>query len=280
MNISYFLRFNVWFAIAYFVIVILISVYVASYFDVVEATSDVILMSILYGLLFLLVFVRYDIGKVFFKRQTTMGDISSSYGLTALIIAASVFFIFFVAFASKYFQISYLEEIYFDDSVTFYEIAGSYLTWQNMVIFLFISFLVPIVEELFFRGLIMDVLLKKNSPVSSIFISAMFFGILHGDVTGAFLFGVLLGFIYVRTESLSIPIFIHIANNLFAAVMVAIEEMGILSMEAKIEDLYSANSVAFLISTAVLTVLAYFCVFRSYKGFILKLNTNIEKAII
>ena len=54
-----------------------------------------------------------------------------------------------------------------------------------------ITILAPIVEEFFFRGVILQRLIKKTSIWGGILISSLLFGILHADIIGAFVFGVI-----------------------------------------------------------------------------------------
>ena len=47
---------------------------------------------------------------------------------------------------------------------------------------------------------------------------------MHASPVGAFIFGVFLSLIYLKTESLTVPILIHIANNAFAAFAIIADE--------------------------------------------------------
>lgn len=86
-------------------------------------------------------------------------------------------------------------------------------------IFTFILMVIaaPILEELIFRGIILEGLLKRYSPVKSILISSFLFGLVHLNpwqfVTGLIL-GVFSGWVYFKTRSLSYSIIIHAAANL------------------------------------------------------------------
>lgn len=86
-------------------------------------------------------------------------------------------------------------------------------------VFTFFSMVIaaPILEELIFRGIILDGLLKKYSPTKSILISSFLFGLAHLNpwqfVTGLIL-GIFSGWVYYRTKSLSFSIIIHAATNL------------------------------------------------------------------
>lgn len=75
----------------------------------------------------------------------------------------------------------------------------------------------PILEELIFRGIILDGLLKKYSPKKSILIAAVLFGLIHLDryqLVIAFLMGIFSGWVYYRTRSLTFSIIIHAVANL------------------------------------------------------------------
>ncbi|MCD8167042.1 MAG: CPBP family intramembrane metalloprotease [Bacteroides sp.] len=74
----------------------------------------------------------------------------------------------------------------------------------------------PVVEELLFRGAIQGYLQKQMSPRKAILISALIFGIIHlnpAQVIFAFIYGVLLGWIFYKTGSLLLCITLHIVNN-------------------------------------------------------------------
>ncbi len=93
---------------------------------------------------------------------------------------------------------------------------------QNGV-FSFISVVIaaPILEELIFRGIILNGLLKRYSPVKSIILSSILFGLVHlnpWQFIGALIIGVFSGWVYYKTKKLSLSILIHFANNLLAFV--------------------------------------------------------------
>lgn len=75
----------------------------------------------------------------------------------------------------------------------------------------------PIFEELIFRGIILDGLLKKYTPLKSILISALLFGLVHLNpwqfITG-FILGIFSGWVYYHTRSLLACIIIHATANL------------------------------------------------------------------
>lgn len=77
----------------------------------------------------------------------------------------------------------------------------------------------PILEELVFRGIILDGFLKRYSPLKSILISSALFGVIHlnpWQFIGAMLGGCFSGWIYYKTRKLTLSILIHMVNNLVA----------------------------------------------------------------
>ncbi|MCD8262555.1 MAG: CPBP family intramembrane metalloprotease [Bacteroides sp.] len=80
----------------------------------------------------------------------------------------------------------------------------------------------PVVEELLFRGAIQGYLQKRLSPRKAILISALIFDVIHlnpAQVVFAFIYGVLLGWIFYKTGSLLLCMILHIVNNGTAVIL-------------------------------------------------------------
>ena len=81
----------------------------------------------------------------------------------------------------------------------------------------------PICEEIVFRGGIMKPMLDKGvNPWIPIFISAVVFGLIHGNpaqIPFAAIVGIVFGIIYYRTRSLVITSLCHMLNNSFAVIL-------------------------------------------------------------
>jgi membrane protease YdiL (CAAX protease family) len=72
----------------------------------------------------------------------------------------------------------------------------------------------PILEELFFRGLLLDAWCASRSTLASVFLSSTVFGLTHGRTAiMAFGLGVVLAIVYLRYRSLWPCIAIHGAYN-------------------------------------------------------------------
>ena len=89
--------------------------------------------------------------------------------------------------------------------------------------YLVIGLLAPLAEELVFRGAILRALLQwKRNPWIGIVISALLFALIHMNpvqMPHAFLIGILLGWMYYRTDSIIPGIVYHWVNNTVAYVM-------------------------------------------------------------
>jgi len=86
-------------------------------------------------------------------------------------------------------------------------------------IFSFITIVIaaPLLEELIFRGVILNGFLHNYSPKKAIVVSAVLFGFVHlnpWQFVGATLLGLFMGWIYYKTHCIWLTIFIHFMNNL------------------------------------------------------------------
>jgi len=74
----------------------------------------------------------------------------------------------------------------------------------------------PLFEEILFRGMILDGFLKRYSPWKSILWSSFLFGLFHFNpwqFIPAFILGVIMGYVFWKTRSLWLCIFVHFVNN-------------------------------------------------------------------
>lgn len=88
-----------------------------------------------------------------------------------------------------------------------------------------IGLMAPLVEEIVFRGAILRALLQwKSNPWVGILISAVLFSAIHmnpAQMPHAFLIGILLGWMYYRTDSIIPGVIYHWVNNSIAYLMFA-----------------------------------------------------------
>ncbi len=95
--------------------------------------------------------------------------------------------------------------------------------WDSFLLMLLcIGVLPAILEEFALRGVVMGLLRKRFSDGASIFISALLFGLLHGNlqqIPFAFGVGLILGYATVYTKSLVPAMLIHAMNNSLSVVL-------------------------------------------------------------
>lgn len=110
--------------------------------------------------------------------------------------------------------------------------------------------LIPICEEIIFRGVIFGYLKKRYNLVVSLIIQALAFAFMHGNIVQGiytFILGLVLGIIYIYTNSLYGSMLMHIIYNLLGSVVLS--------------KLYGA----FPISVYICMILAVICIIYSTK---------------
>ena len=104
-----------------------------------------------------------------------------------------------------------------------------------------IALLAPVVEEVVFRGAILRQLLSgMQSKWGAICISAILFALIHfnpAQIPHAFLMGLLMGWLYMRTGSIMPGVVFHWSNNTVAYLM-AVAYPG---DETKLVDIFGGN---------------------------------------
>ncbi|MDY0409541.1 lysostaphin resistance A-like protein [Virgibacillus soli] len=145
------------------------------------------------------------------------GQVPNLLGLTLLLFIFSIGAVWVSSYGLSFFFPNYVEEMLQDDT----EIFG-----RGIITFLFILYIClvgPIVEEYIFRGLLLKRLERKFHIIASLIITNIIFGILHMDIIGAFIFGIVMSLLYLKTNNLLVPIFIHICNNTFVYILLVLD---------------------------------------------------------
>nr|WP_321451793.1 type II CAAX endopeptidase family protein [uncultured Carboxylicivirga sp.] len=110
--------------------------------------------------------------------------------------------------------------------------------------FLLLVVAAPVLEELIFRGIMMEGLIKRYSPQKAILISSMLFGLVHlnpWQFIVAFLLGIFLGWIYYNTKSVLLCIIIHGTTNLLSFIARVLMDSG-MDAESLTPDLYNIDA--------------------------------------
>jgi len=87
----------------------------------------------------------------------------------------------------------------------------------------FLIVLVPPIEELFFRGILIHRWAGKWDIKRAVFASTIIFAVLHKNMIGALAYGFVLAVLYIRTRTLIVPLVCHILINALAVGMSIVE---------------------------------------------------------
>ena len=121
---------------------------------------------------------------------------SWSFGLFALLFVLSIL----------------IYKYYYSFNLSFFEWNSENKTIPIIILNLFLA---PVFEEIIFRGITTEYLLRKNkSKVSIAIFSALFFGIYHTEhIVLVILIGFILSLSYLKERNLLYPILIHSGYN-------------------------------------------------------------------
>lgn len=111
----------------------------------------------------------------------------------------------------------------FENSVASYE--GDYKLLDCILMVISISIIPPLVEEFLFRGVILGTL-RKYGDGFAIIISALMFGLAHGNFVQTpvtFVTGLILGYMTIHFKSIIPAILLHFFNNFYVSVLTIFE---------------------------------------------------------
>lgn len=88
----------------------------------------------------------------------------------------------------------------------------------------------PISEELIFRGVFLNRLQLIVPTLFAVLISSLLFASLHtfGSIFSAFIFGICVAILYLKTDNIFVAMLAHFLNNLFAETIVILDSNRIL----------------------------------------------------
>ena len=124
------------------------------------------------------------------------------------------------------------------------------LSVSPIILLLSVIVVAPIYEEIIFRGILLRGMANKFNPTVALVISALFFALVHMNIPqgiNAFLLGLAVGFIYLKTESIYLSIFAHFMNNILA--------LSVSNLFSKIYAIQIRG--IFLIIGVILLIIAY-----------------------
>ena len=106
-----------------------------------------------------------------------------------------------------------------------------------LVIFIVAVVGAPIVEELLFRGVLFEEIRNECSIKTTIFLTALVFGIYHFNIIqtpNTFFMGLVLAYVYYKTGTIRAPIIIHATNNILATIPIIDQGLTLLGISINI----------------------------------------------
>jgi membrane protease YdiL (CAAX protease family) len=150
-----------------------------------------------------------ELGKFF--RKTGQARAGRIIGLVVAIFAFEIASILFYQFCLAHLVPGILALAIGKDHPT---VAPAVRDLRLLLQILVAVVLAPVVEELLFRGILLNRWAAKWGIRTGILVSAAAFAIPHlGDPGGAFVFGLVMGLLYCKTRALWAPIAVHVINN-------------------------------------------------------------------
>lgn len=94
--------------------------------------------------------------------------------------------------------------------------------WEALLLTVVVA---PLAEEFLCRGILLEAARAKGGAVYGLFFSSVFFGVIHfypAAVVNAFAMGLVLGYVYLRSDSLWISVILHAFNNALAMLLLTL----------------------------------------------------------
>lgn len=139
-------------------------------------------------------------------------------------------------------------------------------SWLNIIAS---CFLVPVLEELTFRGVLLGEMLRKMPAALAIFLSALVFGLMHGlsvQIGYAFLSGLIIGFVYYTTHSIYATITLHTIFNLLGAGIDTLLDSGIFGDVSAFKAEFDAFTVYLSLLMIIPSIIAIVFLWKRHKS--------------
>lgn len=114
-------------------------------------------------------------------------------------------------------------------SQKYQQVAETLYSGGVLLELLTVGILGPVCEELIFRGLMFQRLCGYVKPVIAVLVSALMFGVYHGNIVQgvyAFVLGTVMALCYLRFQTLWAPIVIHVVANITSVCITEISIIG------------------------------------------------------
>jgi membrane protease YdiL (CAAX protease family) len=148
-------------------------------------------------------------------------------------------------------------------------------TWGGfMVNLLMIAVLAAVGEELIFRGILVKLFREWSGNVHlAVIIPALLFSALHLQFYGFFgrlVLGVILGYLFVWSGSIWVPIVVHFLNNAMAVIVSFLDQRGLINTDLK--SFGTSQNVFIIVGSFLLMIFTLSVIFLHEKGYFKKFS--------
>jgi membrane protease YdiL (CAAX protease family) len=136
-----------------------------------------------------------------------------AFKLTAFIFVFSIAAAYGLFYPLSFVAPGFVTFWYIDLPPLIFSAEGAFPFIPNLLGFLSLVIFAPVIEEFIFRGLLLHRWGDKWGLNRAIILSSLLFGIVHPDPIGAVAFGVAMSVLYLKTQTLIVPMVCHAAYN-------------------------------------------------------------------
>ncbi|WP_122642002.1 CPBP family intramembrane glutamic endopeptidase [Luxibacter massiliensis] len=107
-------------------------------------------------------------------------------------------------------------------SSAYQEVSEIFYSASLPVQYICLGVIIPVTEELMFRGILFRRFREQNSPMKAALLAALLFSISHGNMVQfiyTFVLGVFLGYTYEKFGSFKAPVVLHIVVNMISLIL-------------------------------------------------------------
>ncbi|MBQ7647380.1 MAG: CPBP family intramembrane metalloprotease [Clostridia bacterium] len=171
------------------------------------------------------VLIFFPLFIYYLSERRTLSGITKQKEMAVARIPAAFIFVTGALFAVNII-LSLVSQAFYSPSDSASELPGD--TFGIVITFISTALIPAFIEEFFFRHVILRSMLPYNK-FFAVLISSLLFGLAHFPVDQkifALFFGIIIGFIYVKTESVFPGIIFHLLNNSFSVFQTYVSTRG------------------------------------------------------
>ncbi|WP_407421388.1 CPBP family intramembrane glutamic endopeptidase [Methanobrevibacter sp.] len=219
-----------------------------NFFQIVALDNDIINLLIL---LFFFIKLRGSISDL--KSDASSIFSAISFREILVLVLLNILFSYGMLYLSNYLVHSVPIDGYLSFLIPSKSINNNFVGIFSLISVVLIS---PLAEESLFRGIFLNKL-KLVVPVTfAVMISSLLFASLHsfGGIISAFVFGMCMAILYLKTDNILVPILAHFINNLLSEVIYHLDY----------SDLLFANDIV-MVFVSGLAIVSFIVLFKFIK---------------